>query len=287
MTKSMTAFARVEAKTEFATIAWEVRSVNHRYLDGSFKMPDSYRSVEPALRNHLRKALNRGKVDCMLRIDLEASVGGYQINTEALSQLNQALTQLRGEMPEVSEPNLLEVMKWPGIVNEADMDRDALESAISSAYQDAISGLVEMRKREGEELSRILLEKLVELEAIVKVVRQEAPKLIQRQKEKLEEKLAELETDADPARLEQELVFLAQKSDIMEEIDRLDTHVQEVRSALKQKGPVGRRLDFLMQELNREANTLSSKAVAANTSIQAVELKVLIEQMREQVQNIE
>jgi len=284
MTKSMTAFARIES----GNIAWEVRSVNHRYLDGSFKIPETCRAIEPALRNQLRKTLSRGKVDCMLRIDQDAGDNTeLNIDTAKLQKLKTALKATAEIFDQAAEPDLLDLLRWPGILQDQAQDKDALESRIQSAFVEALTSLNDMRSREGEELRRILLEKLAELEVIVLAVRVESPKIMQRQKDKLEAKLAELKVDVDQPRLEQELVYLAQKSDIMEEIDRLDTHVAEVRNTLKQKGSVGRRLDFLMQELNREANTLSSKAVAANTSIQAVELKVLIEQMREQVQNIE
>jgi uncharacterized protein (TIGR00255 family) len=183
--------------------------------------------------------------------------------------------------------NTLDLLRWPGVLQEEEFDQSELEHRIKQAFKDTLSSLLQMRQREGDELKRIILDKLLQVEEIVKAVREEAPKIIAKQRQRLMQRLEDLQVDVDAGRLEQELVYLAQKSDILEEIDRLNTHVEEVRTTLKSPGAVGRRLDFLMQELNREANTLSSKAIAANTSIQAVDLKVVIEQMREQVQNLE
>lgn len=290
MTKSMTAFARVES----GNVAWEVRSVNHRYMDATFKIPERYRGFEPGLRSILRQQLDRGKLECLLRVDQEPSESSQlAVNEDILKQLLGAVNKTRNVMKETmlnsneSSLNPLDVLRWPGVLQEDQHDQSELEQRIKNTFEKALSSLLEMRKREGAELKKIILAKLTEVEEIVGLVREEAPKIILRQKQKLMARLEDLRGDIDNNRLEQELVYLAQKSDIVEELDRLNTHAEEVRTALKQKGAVGRRLDFLMQELNREANTLSSKATAANTSIQAVDLKVIIEQMREQVQNIE
>jgi uncharacterized protein (TIGR00255 family) len=183
--------------------------------------------------------------------------------------------------------NIIDLVRWPGVLQEQQVDLGELASSVNLGFEEALVSLIDMRAREGAELGRIILEKLTELEAIVAVVRGEVPIIAARQKQKILDRLSELSSGADENRLEQELVYLAQKGDVAEELDRLDTHIEEIRGALASDEPSGRRLDFLMQELNREANTLSSKAVAANTSIQAVELKVIIEQMREQIQNIE
>jgi len=284
MTKSMTAFARIQS----GNITWEIRSVNHRYLDGTFKMPEGYRGIEPRLRNWLRAELDRGKVDCLLRVDEGSNENlGIVINDDQLRQLKAAIETAAEAIDNLAAPNVLDVLKWPGILGSSNLDQTEVEKAIGECFQETLTSLLEMRSREGAELQRIILEKLTELQGIVDNVRQEAPIISERQHEKLTKRLDELNQAVDKNRLEQELVYLAQKSDIAEELDRLDTHVEEVKTTLAKSGPVGRRLDFLMQELNREANTLSSKAQAANTSIQAVELKVIIEQMREQVQNIE
>lgn len=290
MTNSMTAFARVES----GNVAWEVRSVNHRYMDATFKIPERYRGFEPGLRSTLRQQLDRGKLECLLRVDQESSESsGLAVNEDTLKRLLAAVNKTRNVMKDTmlnsneSTLNPLDVLRWPGVLQEDQPDQSELELRIKSTFEEALSSLLEMRKREGAELKKIILAKLSEVEEIVVLVREEAPKILSRQKHKLMTRLDELRGDIDNNRLEQELVYMAQKSDVIEELDRLNTHVEEVRTALKQQGAVGRRLDFLMQELNREANTLSSKATAANTSIQAVDLKVIIEQMREQVQNIE
>lgn len=284
MTKSMTAFARIQS----GNITWEIRSVNHRYLDGTFKMPEAYRGIEPRLRNWLRAELDRGKVDCLLRVDEGSNEHlGIVINDDQLRQLKASIETATEAIDNLAAPNVLDVLKWPGILGSSNLDQSEVKKAIGDCFQKTLTSLLEMRSREGAELQRIILEKLSELQGIVDNVRQEAPIISERQHEKLTKRLDELNQAVDKNRLEQELVYLAQKSDIAEELDRLDTHVEEVKTTLAKSGPVGRRLDFLMQELNREANTLSSKAQAANTSIQAVELKVIIEQMREQVQNIE
>jgi len=284
MTKSMTAFARSES----GHISWELRSVNHRYLEVSFKMPDSCRALEIGLRNQLKANLNRGKVDCQLRIgQSQGSEGGLSIDERLLEEINNALAVITQKLPSPAPVNPLDLLMWPGLLNEQTEDEMTLKKTISSLFKQAINELVKMRASEGAELRKIVLEKLSELETIVQQAAVEAPTINARQKEKLIARLEELKTNADPGRIEQELVIMAHKSDVAEELDRLNTHIEEVRSTLVSDGAIGRRLDFLMQELNREANTLSSKAVATNTTIQAVELKVVIEQMREQIQNIE
>ena len=284
MTKSMTAFARLES----GPFSWEIRSVNHRYLDATFRIPERYRSVEPELRLKMRKKLGRGKIDCFLRLEQDTSdTDDFIVNEALLKKLLAAIEQTDKILGSSISIDSLEVLRWPGVLKENASNQTLIEEKITNSFQEALESLVAMRVREGEELSHIIQQKLNDLEAIVSNIRDEAPKIVERQRLKLEQRVDELKLEIDQGRFEQELVYLAQKGDIMEELDRLDTHVAEVRAALSQNEAVGRRLDFLMQELNREANTLSSKAVAANTSIQAVELKVIIEQMREQVQNIE
>jgi uncharacterized protein (TIGR00255 family) len=243
----MTAFARAESDG----IVWEVRSVNQRYLDVNLKIPESFRFLEPTLKEMLRGKIQRGK------------------------------------FPEATPPNTLDLLQWPGVLEQKKQDKDVLGTVIAAVFADAAAALSEMRAREGAELERIIREKLEELSTIVTAVRGEVAVIQERQQQRIRDRIAELQVDVDQGRLEQELVYQAQKSDVAEELDRLETHVTEVLSTLDSKKPSGRRLDFLMQELNREANTLSSKAIAANTTIAAVELKVIIEQMREQVQNIE
>jgi len=284
MTKSMTAFARVEA----GNVSWEVRSVNHRFLDAAFKIPERYRSFEPELRSILRSKLGRGKVDCFLRVEQDPQDSSeLAVNEDQLQKLLAVVEQTQSVMGTSCVLNTLDLLRWPGVLKEEELDQSELEERIKLAFKETLSSLLEMRQREGDELKRIILDKLLQVEEIVQAVREEAPKIIVKQKQRLMQRLEDLRVDVDDGRLEQELVYLAQKSDILEELDRLNTHVGEVRTTLDETGTVGRILDFLMQELNREANTLSSKAIAANTSIQAVDLKVVIEQMREQVQNLE
>ena len=284
MTKSMTAFARSES----GHISWEIRSVNHRYLEVGIKVPDAFRSLEIGLRNKLKARLNRGKIDCQLRIGhSQASEASLSIDEKLLEDLTGALATIIPKLETVAPVNPLEVLKWPGLLSEPTEDEESIKKTVVELFDSALAQLIEMRSSEGAELRKIILEKLADLRSIVEQAATEAPIISARQRDKMISKLNDLKIDADPGRIEQELVIMAQKSDVAEELDRLNTHIEEVSATLDSKEAVGRRLDFLMQELNREANTLSSKAVATNTTIQAVELKVAIEQMREQIQNIE
>ena len=284
MTKSMTAFARSES----GHISWEIRSVNHRYLEVGLKVPDAFRSLEISLRNKLKARLNRGKIDCQLRIGhSQASEASLSIDEKLLEDLTGALATIIPKLETVAPVNPLEVLKWPGILSEPTEDEESIKKTVVELFDSALAQLIEMRSSEGAELRKIILEKLADLRSIVEQAATEAPIISARQRDKMISKLNDLNIDADPGRIEQELVIMAQKSDVAEELDRLNTHIEEVSATLDSKEAMGRRLDFLMQELNREANTLSSKAVATNTTIHAVELKVTIEQMREQIQNIE
>ena len=284
MTKSMTAFARSES----GHISWEIRSVNHRYLEVGIKVPDAFRSLEIGLRNKLKARLNRGKIDCQLRIGhSQASEASLSIDEKLLEDLTGALATIIPKLETVAPVNPLEVLKWPGLLSEPTEDEESIKRAVVELFDIALAQLIEMRSSEGAELRKIILEKLADLRSIVEQAATEAPIISARQRDKMISKLNDLKIEADPGRIEQELVIMAQKSDVAEELDRLNTHIEEVSATLDSTEAVGRRLDFLMQELNREANTLSSKAVATNTTIQAVELKVAIEQMREQIQNIE
>ncbi|ACE83540.1 YicC/YloC family endoribonuclease [Cellvibrio japonicus] len=289
MPRSMTGFARREAKLPWGTAVWEIRSVNHRYLEPSFRLPEDFREIEPALREAMRKALQRGKVEASLSIQWEqAGETELGINLDKVAQLTKAAQQINGLLGEVAAPvNALEILRWPGVIQKQELDREALQADVLQLFESALGGLIEHRSREGAELEQLILARLDAVSAQVANVRTRMPEILAAQREKLHTKLAALQIELDPERLEQEIVLLAQKADVDEELDRLDTHVIEVKRSLKQTDSLGRRLDFLMQELNREANTLSSKSVVSETTQAAVELKVLIEQMREQVQNIE
>lgn len=289
MPRSMTGFARHEAKLPWGTVIWEVRSVNHRYLEPGFRLPEDFREIEPALRDLLRKTLQRGKVEISLYLqheqENETELG---INLQRVAQLGQAAGQIYQQLGEKAALiNPLDLLKWPGVIQKQEVDREARQAEVINLFQQALNMLVEHRSREGAELEQLILQRLDAVSAQVRAVRARLPEILQGQREKLQQKIASLGVELDPERLEQEIVLLAQKADVDEELDRLDTHVAEVKRSLKQSESLGRRLDFLMQELNREANTLSSKAIVSDTTQAAVELKVLIEQMREQIQNIE
>ena len=283
---SMTAFARELCQSP-APIAVELRSVNHRYLDCHFKLPDALRAIEPRLREALGRELSRGKVDCLLRIQGEGATNALALNHDRLRQVAAALGELRSVLPDAGPPDTLALLQFPGVCSDGGDDGEAIGAAAVELFTRALASLAATRAREGKQLGEFLDRRLAALEAEVAALRAELPALRQRQEERLRRRLAELEQPVDDGRLEQELVRLLQKSDVDEELDRLDAHVAEIRRVLDAGGPCGRRLDFLMQELNREANTLSSKATTSGTTQRAVELKVLIEQMREQIQNIE
>ncbi len=288
MPRSMTGFARREQKHPWGTLTWEIRSVNHRYLEPSFRLPEALREIEPKLRNSVRKKLQRGKLEASLHLQLEE--GGSQVlglNLERVRQLAQAGRQIGAELDQAAPISPLDVLKWPGVIQQQELDRELLQTIAVDLFDSALEQLIEHRSREGVELEQFILQRLDAISTQVVQLRQRLPEILVNQREKLQTKIAALQVELEPDRLEQEIVLMAQKADVEEELDRLDTHVIEVKRSLKQTNSLGRRLDFLMQELNREANTLSSKAIVADTTLAAVELKVLIEQMREQIQNIE
>ncbi len=287
MTQSMTAFARKEIQQEWGTLVWEIRSVNHRYLEPILRLPDNLRELETGLREKLRQQLSRGKVECTLRFQAAAGQGSMVINEPLLQSLLDACDQVQTLLPKAGKLNPLEVLQWPGVLQSSEHDLAEVQAEALDQFDEALAELVQGRQREGGELAQLILQRLTAMSSIVAKVRDLLPAILERQRQQLLDKFAELQIELDPIRLEQEMVLLAQKADVAEELDRLDTHIQEVKRVLRQSGSIGRRLDFLMQELNREANTLSSKSIVADTTQQAVELKVLIEQMREQVQNIE
>jgi len=278
----MTAFGRAER----GAAVWEIRSVNHRYLDVSYRMQDNLRHLEPELKNAFKGQVHRGKLECVLRIRSGELATKLTVNEALIEQLTAAMARVKAVSGIEEEGDLLSLIRWPDLL-VAEEDTDHLSSDIQVAFSEAVSRLVEMREREGAELAGLIEARLIEAEKTVTGLRVSAPDVAQAQHDRLRKRLDDLGIEADPGRLEQELVIQAQKLDVMEELDRLDTHIAEVRRSLDSSEPVGRRLDFLMQELNREANTLSSKAQSSDTTLHAVDLKVLIEQMREQVQNIE
>jgi uncharacterized protein (TIGR00255 family) len=288
MIYSMTAFAREQQHLPWGTMICEIRSVNQRYLDASFKLPEALRELEIPLRDIVRKRLGRGKVECAIRLNRESGqLTTMQINPEVATQLHQAIEELSRIIDAPWSLSAMDLLKWPGIMQDPDVDGEALNEATVSLFTRVLDKLLKMRMREGGELKELILSKLVEIDEIIATIRARMPEIVENHRLQLTAKVSELVQEIDHSRLEQEMVFLAQKVDVEEELDRLSTHIEEVKRVLAAGGTIGRRLDFLMQELNREANTLSSKAVVSDTSLGAVDLKVLIEQMREQIQNIE
>lgn len=288
MVCSMTGFARTEATHAWGMVSWEIRSVNHRYLEPHFRLPDNMRSIESELRNTLRKTLHRGKVEMTLQIKrTNSSENGLQINHGLLNQLANTIEEINQFDLELDDINPLELLQWPGVVDAEDVDIKQVNKVVLDLFSQAVQQVVEHRSREGKELRQFIEQRLEILRNEVKTIREHIPAIQQAQKDKMLERLAALKTDINQERLEQELVFYAQKTDVDEELDRLDTHIGEVHHVLDRNGAIGRRLDFLMQELNREANTLASKSIATLTTQSAMELKIVIEQMREQIQNIE
>lgn len=288
MIRSMTAFARTDSQQEWGTLTWEVRSVNHRYLEPHFKLPESLREIEPALRELQRKYLGRGKVESALKYQpRESGSAGFALNDQLVVELNQLANQVNRVLDNPAHVSALEIMKWPGVLESVEQDLAPVRQAAIEGYENALIRIIETREKEGAQLAPMISTRLDRIEAIVAEVKDVLPAILNKQRDNLINKLSELKGELDSDRVEQEMVILAQKSDVAEELDRLQAHVNEVRDVLKKKEPIGRQLDFLMQELNREANTLSSKSIVTDTTRAAVELKVLIEQMREQVQNIE
>jgi uncharacterized protein (TIGR00255 family) len=287
MIHSMTAFARAEQAGANGTLSWELRSVNHRYLEPHLRLPEAFRDLEGAVREALRNGLSRGKVECTLRINDDNTGKALQVDLQRASQLVNAAESVAALIKQPAALNPLEVLGWPGVLVADAADPQALNQVALALFSQALNDLKDGRAREGAELAKLLNERLDSILEQVVTLCELVPQMLAGQRQKILDRCAEMQAELDPQRLEQELVMLAQKSDVAEELDRLNTHVSEVRRVLKAGGQAGRRLDFLMQELNREANTLGSKAFDTRSTQAAVNLKVLIEQMREQVQNIE
>ncbi|WP_136255737.1 YicC/YloC family endoribonuclease [Onishia niordana] len=286
MVHSMTAFARASREADWGSLELELRSVNQRYLDLHFRLPEPLRSLEPGYRDALRQRLNRGKVECTLRFT-PSREETLSVNAERLAGLSDALHEVRRTLPEAAMPDALTLLDHPGVLEAAGPDLEVVTASAQALFNEALDALLDARAREGAELAALIRSRLTGVREQVSKVQLQLPEILKRQRSQLLERLETVRAELDPQRLEAELTLMAQKADVDEELDRLTTHVGEVERQLTEKGPVGRRLDFLMQELNREANTLSSKSVVAETTRSAVELKVLIEQMREQIQNIE
>ena len=288
MTLSMTAFSRQQQEQKWGSLTWEIRSVNHRYLETSVRLPESLRALENGVREAVRKRLTRGKVECALRFQSEAKFSSdLHLNTKLIQQLVQANIEIEQITGTSVSLNNMEVLRWPGVIEEQDFDKTSIEKQALSLFSAALDDLVATREREGAELQGFIQQRIDSVREIVVSIRNKMPEILAKQKQNILDRLADLQAELEPSRLEQEVSLLTQKADVEEELDRLDSHLNEVERVLGAKGQKGRRLDFLMQELNREANTLSSKSIVVETTVNAVELKVLIEQMREQIQNVE
>lgn len=284
----MTAFARQERQTEQGDITWEIRSVNHRYLEVTLRLEDKFRPLEMQIRKLFNDKLGRGKVDAVLRYKApEQQKAGVEFDhnlAKAVIESCEQIAQMSGQSAPI---DTLRVLQWPGVIQSETLDQSLLNKAVMASLNEAIQELITTRQTEGAALQKMIEQRCDEIDAIANETRSQMPDILAHQRNRLTEKVAELNVTLDPERLEQEIVLLAQKSDVAEELDRLQSHIVEVKNVLQRNEPIGRRLDFLMQELNREANTLGSKSIDTETTRHSVDLKVLIEQMREQIQNIE
>ncbi|TXR54809.1 YicC/YloC family endoribonuclease [Reinekea thalattae] len=287
MTYSMTAFARKEQSFDFGTLSVEIKSVNQRYLEPSFRLPETLRPIEMKLRELLKKQVKRGKLEVNAKFYANNDEQSLGVDSARLAAVTGALQTLSESVDNAAPINLVELLQYPGILISNEIDTEQVQAEMTKLFSNALDDFLAGREREGAVLAQAIEDRLVDIADIVQAIRLEVPEWVQSFRNNLKEKAFNLGVELNPERLEQEVVLLAQKADVAEELDRLDGHVKECRTILKQKGAVGRKLDFLMQEFNREANTLGSKSTKESITRNAVQLKVLIEQMREQVQNIE
>ena len=287
MIHSMTAFARIEVKGDWGNAIWEIRSVNQRFLETYFRLPEQFRGIEPVLRERFRKQLNRGKVECNLRFNANpAAKSNININKALAEQLLQHANWVN-EQTLNSQINPIEIMRWPGVMEAEESDMSVIQAELLAGFDRALNDFIASRSSEGKNLVAMIEQRLDAIIVEVDKVKTQMPAIIEWQRNRIKDKFTEANIELDSTRVEQELVLLAQKMDVEEELDRLGSHVSETQKILKKGGAQGRRLDFMMQEFNREANTLGSKSINTDITASAVELKVLIEQMREQIQNIE
>ncbi|MCI0505256.1 MAG: YicC family protein [Gammaproteobacteria bacterium] len=287
MVRSMTAFARQTMESDLGALTLELKSVNHRFSEVSLRLPEELRAVESKIRDRMGQVVSRGKIDANFRYQPPIVAAGFDIDRNLLATLAATSKDVETHLPGVAPIRMIDVLKWPGVLKFPEIDAEQLSNMAMALLDKALTELMETREREGEKLKQLLLERCAAMSTEVAKVQQRIPAAIEAMRQRLKEKLAEWKAELDEIRLEQEVVFLCNKSDVAEEMDRLQAHIEEVKRVLSEKKPMGRRLDFLMQELNREANTLGSKSPDTEMTRASVELKVLIEQMREQVQNIE
>ncbi|MGB1949704.1 MAG: YicC/YloC family endoribonuclease [Marinobacter sp.] len=288
MIRSMTAFARQDTQGDWGTLTCEIRTVNHRYLEPSFRLPEALRELENAFREQLRTQLKRGKVDVSMRLQTaESAAQSFEVSDDMARAVNEAANHVNRILDNPAHINALDVLRWPGVLSVKELDYSPARDAAAELFERTVADLVTVREREGERLRPLFEDRLATMGQLVNEVRERMPELLKAQEQQLRDRFEKARVELDPERVAQEMVMLAQKSDVAEELDRLGAHISEVSDTLTSDDAIGRRLDFLMQELNREANTLSSKSIDARVTRVAVDLKVLIEQMREQVQNLE
>ena len=288
MASSMTAYSRVRDKDDYGELTWEIRSVNHRYLESVLRLPEELRSLDPLVRERLSARLGRGKLDCVLRfVPAEAAMAGVRVNQRLAQQIIDAATAVGRMLHDRTPPRAIDILRWPGVLEQEEQDLTPVQRRAGELLEQAVDELRAVREREGARLAQLISQRCSSMREQVEKARQLMPRVLQGVRERLTARLAEVSDELDEGRLEQEMALLAQRLDVDEEMDRMLAHLDEVEAVLERREPIGRRLDFLMQELNREANTLASKSNDVEVTRVGVELKVLIEQMREQVQNIE
>ncbi len=285
---SMTAFCRKQAELTQGTLFWEIRSVNHRYLETAIRLPEALRGLEPDIRKAVRGRVKRGKIDCVLRFQpADAAPAELRLDNTMLEALARAGEQIHHSFGDSRLPSSLDILRWPGVVRAEAPAEDDLARQAASLFNGALDEFLAARAREGKGIKAAVRERVVSLREILGQVRASLPQILKAQRQRLLDAIADLRVNLEPTRIEQEVALLVSKADIAEELDRLDAHVNEIDRLLDRGAPAGRPLDFLMQELMREANTICSKSAAIETTRSALDLKVLIEQIREQVQNIE
>ncbi len=288
MLHSMTGFARESVETPIGTLTWEIRAVNHRYLDVQFKLPEDLRPKEQLFRQQASAALGRGKVECALYFRRALNQDNeLKLDTDLVELIGHRISELTAKLPNVAAANPIEILRWPGVVLQTEADTEPLFEQATALLDKTLAGLNDMRASEGKRIAEMLNSRCADIAQISASVRTRMPEVLAATRAKQKERIENLNVEADPTRLELEIALIAQKIDVDEELDRLESHLIEIQDAINSGKPVGRRLDFLMQELNREANTLGSKSADTETTKAAVDLKVLIEQMREQIQNVE
>lgn len=288
MPHSMTGFAAVDTACAPFQLSWEIRSINHRFLDASFRLPEDFRRMEGEYRKLIGGALSRGKIDCTLKVSVPGNEADrFEVDHDTLGRLSDLQSSLRETFRDAAPLSVAELLRWPGVLKEIAPAQAELADAARRGFQDALAALQRIRATEGRRILEMLEQRLRSITALLDELRPLLANAQQRHREKLLERLRKVDVEVQPERLEQELALIAQRLDVTEEADRLASHLTEFRAVLAQDAPMGRKLDFLIQEMNREANTLASKAQDERMTRCAVELKVLIEQMREQVQNLE